>query len=134
RGRAALNLLAVFVVGVGVGLSAAWWASLPVPAESVPLTSVPEAKPSAPDQPLVPAAHLPAGELPFDGQDGEGPAGALPRIPHMLDQPEQQDEQVTAAKADAPDTGDKMLTTSAAPPTAAVKTEKTRTSASSTTG
>lgn len=81
RWRRALNLLAVFMVGGGVGVAADWWLNKPPPVARPTGTAVQREDGRKPPAP----ASLPTGELPYDGViDGEG-ALPVPRVPYFIE-------------------------------------------------
>lgn len=102
RWRYVLNLLAVFVVGTGAGLAAAWWATKPAPQPQLQ-TPPAAAAPVAParEQDAVALPGLPAGELPYDGVAVDGDEALVPRLPYRIESlPE-----TSGAGGDEPGTG-----------------------------
>lgn len=90
RWMSALNLLAVFTVGTGAGIAAAWW-MIDRPAEVVMQAppavedSVAPVQSPLPDQPAA-ATSVPSDELPYDGVAIDGDDAAfVPRIPYRIE-------------------------------------------------
>lgn len=97
RWLAVLNLLAVFAVGAGAGIAAAWWMGnlpsqvvRPPPQVAQPAPSAPRAQhplPARPAPPDVPAAtpRMPSGEYPYDGLATDPEGTFVPRIPYRIE-------------------------------------------------
>lgn len=103
RWRTALNMMAVFVVGVGAGLAATWWLNAPLPGAGL---QAPQQGETPVDRVIEPAAvpatgdgALPAGELPFDGRPAS--EAALPKIPYHIEVPASPSSLSTATNHDA---------------------------------